>query len=504
MFTKKKLLSILMMFMILGNVIVEPSMSVSAAATTTKASDTNTKSSKSAQDATASGVSSLTVTSKKGPSVVAEAAIVMEASTGMVLYSKNINEKHYPASITKIMTALLALENSSLNETVTFSHDAVFGITPGSAHISADVGEQLTMEQCLYALMLKSANEVANAMGEHVAGSIDKFAKMMTDKAKSLGCENTNFTNPHGLHNDKHYTTAYDMALITRAAMKNQTFRTIAGTKRYVLPPTNKQPETRYLTNKHQMIYPNDYPQYEYQYTLAGKTGYTDKAGNTLVTVAKKDGLELICVVLKSKPSYCEKNQYTDTISLFDYCFANFSVYNLDEENTSPMIDENQLFTKYNCLYDSSQSPLKIEGDNTVVIPNTADLKDVVQKITYYDDVAIKEGDNDIGAITYTLDGTVVGSNNIIYTKNSNRQVLENSTVIQKNMDNPLADIFNIKQGISLSSVIIILGLVLFVIMVLIVILSMMSKRKSIGPMNKYSTKKSTKVYTSMHEMFKK
>ena len=416
------------------------------------------------KDTGISGVSSMTISSKKGPSVVAESAIIMEASTGMVLYAKNIDDKHYPASITKIMTALLALENCSLSETVTFSHDAVFGLEPGSAHISADVDEQLTMEQCLYALMLKSANEVANAIGEHIAGSVPKFGEMMTAKAKELGCKHTHFTNPHGLHNKDHYTTAYDMALITRAAMKNQTFRTIAGTQRYTIPPTNKQKETRYLTNKHQMIYPNDYPQYAYQYTLAGKTGYTDQAGNTLVTVAKKDGLELICVVLKSKPSYAQKNQYTDTISLLDYCFSHFSVYNLDEESNAPIIDENQLFTKYNFLYDSSESPLKIDGENTIVLPNKADVKDVVQNIEYFKDVKIADGDNTIGKITYTLNDTVVGSNNIIYTKSTDRQVLENSAVVEKKGDSPLSEIFNLEEKTSFTKILIILGIVLFII----------------------------------------
>lgn len=491
MFTKKKVLSILLLCIFVGQIIASPSLLVFA--TEKKESSAN------------SAVSSLTVDAKKGPSnIIAESAIIMEASTGSVLYAKNIDDKHYPASITKIMTALLALENSSLSETVTFSHDAVFNIESGSAHISADVGEELTMEQCLYALMLKSANEVANAIGEHVAGSIDKFAEMMTNKAKELGCKNTHFVNPNGLHNDEHYTTAYDMALITRAAMKNQTYRTIAGTKRYVIPPTNKQSETRYLTNKHQMIYPNDYPQYEYQYALTGKTGYTDQAGNTLVTVAKKDGLELICVVLKSKPSYCEYNQYTDTISLLDYCFENFSVYNIDEASNAPRISEDQLFTKYNCLYDSSQSPLKIDGDNTVVIPNTADLKDVVQNIEYFKDVTIKDGDNTIGSITYTLDGAVVGSNNIIYTKSSDKLVLENSRVIQKNKNGALADIFNLDDGASKNTIFVVLGIVLFIILVLIVILCIARKKHQTAPNGKYTSNKKTIIYKSFHEMFKK
>ena len=156
----------------------------------------------------------------KGPDVFAEAAIVMEASTGLILYEKDIHSTYYPASITKILTALIAIENTSPGEIVTFSRNAVFGIERGSSHIGIDVGEELTMQQCLYAILLESANEVTYAVAEHIAGSIPAFSEMMNEKAGSLGCLNSNFVNPHGLPDDNHYTSAYDMALITREALK--------------------------------------------------------------------------------------------------------------------------------------------------------------------------------------------------------------------------------------------------------------------------------------------
>ncbi|MEE1341861.1 MAG: serine hydrolase, partial [Lachnospiraceae bacterium] len=161
----------------------------------------------------------------KRPSVYADSAILMDANTGAVLYSKRIHKKQYPASITKIMTTLLALENLSPTDTVTFSRNAVYSIEPGSSSIGIDEGEELTVEQCLYGIMLASANEVSNAIAEQVAGDNASFANMMNEKSTELGCVNTHFTNPHGLHDKEHYTTAYDMALIAKEAYQNEEYK---------------------------------------------------------------------------------------------------------------------------------------------------------------------------------------------------------------------------------------------------------------------------------------
>ena len=173
----------------------------------------------------------------------------MEASTGTILYSKAIDEQHYPASITKIMTVLLALENCEMDEEVTFSHNAVYSIDYGSSSIARDEDEVLTVEECLYAIMLESANECANAIAEHISGSTEAFADLMNQRAAELGCTNTHFVNPSGLPNEEHYTSAHDMALITRAAVSHEEFRKISGTSRYVLRATNKKSEELLMNN---------------------------------------------------------------------------------------------------------------------------------------------------------------------------------------------------------------------------------------------------------------
>lgn len=264
--------------------------------------------------------------------IAGETAIVMEAYTGDILYEKNIHEEHYPASITKIMTALLAVENSNLEEEVVFSEDAVYKVE-GSG-IARDIGEVMTMEQCLYGMMLQSANECAYAIAEHVGGDYDTFIRMMNEKAQELGCKNTHFNNPNGLPDEEHYTCAYDMALISKAAFQNETFRTITGTEEYTIPPTNKHKEETYLRNTHKMLTNYKGAEYLYDGCIGGKTGYTDAARNTLVTFARRHEMTLICVVLNEEKS----KQYLDTTTLLDYCFDNqefVAAYAKAEENTA-------------------------------------------------------------------------------------------------------------------------------------------------------------------------
>ena len=248
------------------------------------------------------------------PVIASEGAVVMDAATGSILYGKNPYQKQYPASITKLMTALLVIENCSLDETVTFSASATTGLEAGAVSLNLVEGDKLTVRQCLYALLLKSANEVGNALAEHVAGSVSAFADMMNKKAATLGCTGTHFTNPHGLNDPEHYTTPYDMALIGRAALANETLQKIASTRSYQLPATKKN-EARTITMGHKMMYPTD-SRY-YPGIIGGKTGYTSKAGNTLVTGAEREGVRLIAVTMKSNSSH-----YTDTKALLDYGFA--------------------------------------------------------------------------------------------------------------------------------------------------------------------------------------
>lgn len=253
------------------------------------------------------------------PEIVAEAGIVIDMATGYTLYEKNIQQQHYPASITKIMTAILSLENLKMEDVITFSHDAVYTIEPGSSSAYAEEGEQLTVEQCLYGLMLISGNDVANALGETVSGSMDAFAQKMTEKAVELGCIGTQFKNAHGLHDEGHYTTAYDMAVIASYAYTNfEAFRTLCSTIRYDVPPTNLYNETRYWLNSNRMLREGE--EYYYEACNGGKTGFTNEAGGTFVSYANLDGRQVLCVIMKSTNS---AGAYSDTILLYDYIRQN-------------------------------------------------------------------------------------------------------------------------------------------------------------------------------------
>lgn len=335
------------------------------------------------------------------PEVFSPNAIVMEASTGTVLYEKNSDESHYPASITKIMTTLIALENGKMDEIVTFS-DAAIDNTEGSG-IARDYGEQMTLEQCLYAVMLESANECAYAVAEHVGGTIEHFVSMMNDKAKELGCTNTHFANPHGLQDDNHYTSAHDMALIAQAAYENETFRIITGTKIYTIPPTNKHPdEETVLRNHHDMLatYHGANAKYLYPYCTGGKTGYTTVANSTLVTYAEHDGMTLICVIMNSQSPY----QFADTVSLFDYVFDNFQMLNIAENDTSYDGESFSEAGKINHV----KPFVELDKDAEIIMPKTAEFKDAVSKVEYNN-----ESTEVVGSILYQYAGKPVGKADI-------------------------------------------------------------------------------------------
>lgn len=248
------------------------------------------------------------------PQIASEGAVLLDAQTGTVLYGKNAEAKYYPASITKLMTALLVAERSNLGDTVVFSKAATTNMESGAVTLGLVEGDKLTVEQSLYGLMLKSANEVANGLAEHVSGSVSGFAALMNAKAKELGCTNTKFVNPNGLNNSGHYTTPHDMALIARAAFQNDKVRKVTSTVSYQIPATKKA-GARTITMGHKMINSSD-SRY-YPGVIGGKTGYTSAAGNTLVTCAEKNGVRLVVVVMKSKSTH-----YADTKALLDYGFA--------------------------------------------------------------------------------------------------------------------------------------------------------------------------------------
>ncbi len=420
----------------------------------------------------------------EGPSVFADSAIVMEASTGLILYEKNIDKVHYPASITKILTALVVLENSSLGDIVTFSKDAVFKVDLDSSRIGIDVGEKLTIQQCLYGMLLESANEVSYALAEHVGGTVENFATMMNEKAKSLGCKDSNFVNPHGLPNKEHVTSAYDMALITRAAMKNDTFAKIFGTRNYQIPPTNIQSETRYLRNHHRFITKESY---SFDGCLGGKTGYTSEAKYTLVTVAKRGDLELICVIMKDDTF---DHQYTDTQRLLNFGFDNFSIYPISDSKTSQTIHESPMFTMFNPLLSKSASPIETDEKGYLVLPNTASFNDAQKDVSFFPSTKIKEGDNIIGSISYTYDGKYVGGADIIYNNVQKTTLTNTEPVVNPPASTPDQNAA-VKEKDSLRPVII--GVIIGIFILITILYFILVERPRLKRKSAYYRKRATR-----------
>ena len=340
----------------------------------------------------------------EGPSISTPSAMVMEIETGTVLYEKEANQVNYPASITKILTTLLALENSDLNEVVTFSKEAIKNTPRDSSHIWRDVGEQMTMEECLYAVMLESANECAYAVAEHVGqklgGDYQTFIDLMNTRAKELGCTNTNFTNPNGLPDNDHYTSAHDMALIAAEAYRNETFRIITGTKKYQIPPTNKHSDITYLLNHHKMLHRYKDSNEVYEYCTGGKTGYTTKAKSTLVTYAEKDGLSLVCVVMHTTT----KGEWDDSRELLDYCFQNFKRVKISELDNDILNEDENLG-----VLNTYKPYVSLNTNAYVVLPATADFADA--QSTFVD---MEGSGTTIAQLHYTYAGRPIGRVDII------------------------------------------------------------------------------------------
>lgn len=349
----------------------------------------------------------------RAPDLVCGAAIVMDVATGQILYEKNAYEQKYPASITKVLTVLLALEYGiDFNDTITISENAVWDIDRESSLIGLDVGEQITIGDLLYATMLKSDNTCAYAIAEMVSGNIESFAELMNKRAKELGCQNTHFVTPNGLHDDDHYTTAYDMALITREALKHEEFRTLAGTLSYVVPETNLADETRPLWNGNRMINPAE--AYYYEYCEGGKTGYTTMANNTLVTYAEKDNLELICIILD-----CDgwKYSYTDSKALYNYCYNNYAYFyplsdfsfESDEENVP---DNNAILENFYSSMDHEMVDLVVDKDYALLLNKAVDTTKIEKVINLYDTAQ----DNVLGEINFFYEEEQIGTTPITST----------------------------------------------------------------------------------------
>ncbi len=334
-----------------------------------------------------------------GPTISADSAILIDANTGAILYAKDIHAKQYPASTTKILTSLIAAERCSMDEIVEFSYHAVHSNPSGGSHIAIDAGEKLTMEQALNAILIASANEVSFAVAEHIAGTgaWEDFIPLMNERAKELGCLNSNFVNPNGLPDENHYTTAYDLAMIGRAFFSNELLCEYASTKVLHIPPSEDQPDDIYAASTNELLPGKKYP---YEYLVASKTGYTDAAKSCLVSCAEKDGVKLICVVLHD---YAPR-QYTDTIALFDYGFANFETINVSSVETKYNVDSSGFFYSDIEIFGSSRPFLSLNTEDCITLPKTVDFSETQSTISYN-----ATAENAIATITYTYQGHYIG-----------------------------------------------------------------------------------------------
>ena len=263
--------------------------------------------------------------------IYSESAILIEAKTGKILYDKDIYARKYPASTTKILTAIIAIENCDLEEKAIASHSAIFSVKSGYSIANIQEGESFTIRELLEVLMLQSANEAANVIAEHISGSVDEFAKLMNQKAKEIGCLDSNFVNANGAHNENHYSTAYDLAMIAKYCMQNQTFRELAVKQECSLPTTEIFGEERVFKNTNSLMQQNS--RYYYPYCNGIKTGFTTPAKNCLIASSNKNGFELISVILHAESTEEGLSaRYVDTINLFEYGYDNFKLDNILEE----------------------------------------------------------------------------------------------------------------------------------------------------------------------------
>ena len=339
--------------------------------------------------------------------------ILIEANTGKILYEKNSNDVRFPASTTKIMTAILTVENCNLDDVATVSHNAVYSIPYDYTHASLKEGEELTIEQLLYALMIPSANDAAIVLAEHISGSVEEFAKLMNKRAEELGCKNTHFVNPNGIHSKDHTSTSYDLALMGKFAMQNSIIRKIVSTTQFTLPATNKYSKTdRIFNNSNDLL--NTYSRYYYEGTTGVKTGYTGEAGNCIIASAKKNDFEVILVVLGGESTNTGLSQrYLDCKTLFDYAFNNYSLKTLNEKNAVL-----KQITVRGATQETQNLNVLIKDKIEIFSENSADLSSLEPEITLDENLMAPISANSaIGKITYNYDGQTYSSDLIAETQ---------------------------------------------------------------------------------------
>ena len=343
--------------------------------------------------------------------VFSPSVILIDSKSGKTIYEKNSNQVLYPASVTKIMTAILAIENCKLDERATASYNAVMSVPVGYSHANILVGEELSIENLLYATLIPSANDAANILAEHVSGSISSFVTVMNTKALELGCKNTNFVNPSGIHDDNHYTTSYDLSLIAKYAMQNEMFRKIVSTKSYTLPSTEAYPKNdRMLNTTNELLKVNNSSSpsnYYYEYANGIKTGFTNKAKETLVASAVKDNMEFIIVVMNSeKTPDGFSARFTDTKNLFNFAFNTYEMKNIVEANS--VVEQ---VTISNATSKTKNLDLLISNSISGIVEKS-DLYNIAPEIKLNENLkAPILKDTVVGTISYNLNGVEYKSN---------------------------------------------------------------------------------------------
>lgn len=386
----------------------------------------------------------------------AKAAVLIDETTETVLFEKNADKKNFPASTTKIMTALLVLEKcKNLKDKIKMSHNAVYNIEPGSSHIAMNEDETLTVEQALYGLLVASANEVANALAEYICKDTNDFCKLMNLRAKQLGCKNTNFINPHGFHNENHYTSAYDLALIMKEAVKYETFNKIINTKRYDIPPTEKQTETRILYNTNKIIQKGKYYDED---VIGGKTGYTNEAGHTLAIYAKRNNMKIISVVMGEENT----DAYTDTKKILDCGFSKF--YNIEILKKDDWQKNCVVTQKYkNKIVDIDNVNIYLENDISLTLPDSITKNELEIIIELPEKISAPvDKTRAAGKISVAYKNKIVNQTKLLPEENIN--LLDQKTIEKMEHKKLLHKIFFISLKI-LSYTALIIGLAILILM---------------------------------------
>jgi len=353
-----------------------------------------------------------------GIDISSEAAILTDFASGRVLFEKNADEKVYPASTTKIMTAILAIENLDFQTVLTATETAI-NIDRDGSNMGILKDEQFTVEQLLYGLLVHSANDAANMLAEGVAGTIDNFVVLMNDKAKELGMKNTHFVNPHGYHHEDHYMSARDLSILASYAMRNDKFAAIAQTPNYELPPTDKYPEVRYLSSNNMLLNPMKGRKYLYEGAKGIKTGHTEAAGYCLASMAQRDNETYVCVTMKSPLDENDNHSFTDTIALLDYAFESYDMKTISNVNdilaTAPV----------KWAKGGKQAVLTTNAALELLLPANFNQNELATNISISENVKapVKEGDV-LGSIEYIFEDRSLGVIDLVATEDIKRSFI--------------------------------------------------------------------------------